>query len=519
MLQTKPNPRGPINLAHVPPFRLGEVEVYPSTRQIVRRERQETLEPRVMQVLVALAEVDGAVLTRDDLIDRCWDGRIVGENAINRVISRIRQVAAEFGMGSFQLETITKVGYRLIVRGPNGSPAPQTTEGRQSPGEARPDPSRRFLLGGALAVAAAGAGGLWFWSTRSRHEPPAAALEFFRRGEIAQRQGLPDQTRQAVSFFKQAVTVDPEFGRGWGALALSYRHILEGFGASVEGDLPDLIRSAARRALALDPDNADAQLALAIIKPYYRNWARLEAELRQLAARFPDHWLLQAQLGLLLQDVGRLDEGVEHSRRVLAIDRFVPLTYAFLSRGLSCAGRIQEAEAVLSQALEQWPAHPAIWNSRINFLLFNGRAASAAAFIMDPATRPEGMTAEAVASRLQLARAVELRRPEDVEASLAANRVQALADVQAIPGSAVVFALLGRPELAFDSLERYFFGTGRFGDPIPPPGPVDRRYTIAFFSPPMRPYRDHARYRELLERVGLERYWRDTKTMPDFRRG
>ena len=47
-----------------------------------------------MQVLVALAQARGRVITRDELIERCWGGRIVGENAIDRVISRIRQVAA-----------------------------------------------------------------------------------------------------------------------------------------------------------------------------------------------------------------------------------------------------------------------------------------------------------------------------------------------------------------------------------------------------------------------------------------
>ncbi len=79
-----------IKLANVRPFRLGEVEVDPATRQIRRGDDSRTLEPRVMQVLVALAEAQGQVIGRDGLIERCWNGRIVGENAINRVISLIR---------------------------------------------------------------------------------------------------------------------------------------------------------------------------------------------------------------------------------------------------------------------------------------------------------------------------------------------------------------------------------------------------------------------------------------------
>jgi len=44
-----------IRLSRQPPFQLGAVEVLPATRQVVVGGRSETLEPRIMQVLVALA--------------------------------------------------------------------------------------------------------------------------------------------------------------------------------------------------------------------------------------------------------------------------------------------------------------------------------------------------------------------------------------------------------------------------------------------------------------------------------
>jgi hypothetical protein len=44
-----------IDLAHTPDFRLGRLSVRPSVRQIVRDDgEEEVLEPRVMQVLIAL---------------------------------------------------------------------------------------------------------------------------------------------------------------------------------------------------------------------------------------------------------------------------------------------------------------------------------------------------------------------------------------------------------------------------------------------------------------------------------
>ena len=123
-----------IRLADVAPFRLGDLRVQPATRQLFRGDSSEVLEPRVMQVLVALAQANGAVISRDELIERCWGGVIVGENAIQRVISRLRQVATTLGKGCFQLETITKVGYRIIAPAGSDAPLPRA-EPLQAPGE------------------------------------------------------------------------------------------------------------------------------------------------------------------------------------------------------------------------------------------------------------------------------------------------------------------------------------------------------------------------------------------------
>lgn len=105
-----------IILAAEKPFRLGALTVRPAMRQLLHDDgRLETLEPRVMQVLTALAAARPEIITRDELTEVCWGGRIVGTDAINRVISRLHRAASGIGAGSFRLETITKVGYRLVV--------------------------------------------------------------------------------------------------------------------------------------------------------------------------------------------------------------------------------------------------------------------------------------------------------------------------------------------------------------------------------------------------------------------
>jgi DNA-binding winged helix-turn-helix (wHTH) protein/tetratricopeptide (TPR) repeat protein len=76
--------------------------------------RELFLEPRVMQVLVALVRANGSILTHDDLTASCWQGRFVSIDAINRVLSALRHTAGDLGAGVFTIETLRKVGYRLV---------------------------------------------------------------------------------------------------------------------------------------------------------------------------------------------------------------------------------------------------------------------------------------------------------------------------------------------------------------------------------------------------------------------
>ena len=79
-----------IDLAQISAFALGEARVEPAIREISKHGDAEILEPRVVKVLAALAQARGEVVSRDQLIDRCWGGRIVSDDAINSCISKLR---------------------------------------------------------------------------------------------------------------------------------------------------------------------------------------------------------------------------------------------------------------------------------------------------------------------------------------------------------------------------------------------------------------------------------------------
>lgn len=100
-----------IDLAREASFSLGGVEVRPAAREILLEGVPETVEPQVMKVLVVLSRHRGEVMSRDELTHLCWDGRIVGEDAINRCLAKVRRITER--MEGIAIETIPRVGYRL----------------------------------------------------------------------------------------------------------------------------------------------------------------------------------------------------------------------------------------------------------------------------------------------------------------------------------------------------------------------------------------------------------------------
>ena len=147
--------RRPIDLVSEPSFALGTSLVHPASLEVVWPDGSSKLEPRVMQVLVALNRRRGDPLSREELSRLCWDGRVVGDDALVRCIGRLRKVfqhdpAVEIG-------SIPKVGYRLRLL----SVAPGRSDASLSARSPRPHRRPLSLIlagGGAVAAVALGVG-------------------------------------------------------------------------------------------------------------------------------------------------------------------------------------------------------------------------------------------------------------------------------------------------------------------------------------------------------------------------
>lgn len=83
------------------------------------------IEPQVLELLRVLVENAGALVTRDDLIETVWGGRIVSDSAISARISAARAAIGDDGRRQEWIRTVPRRGFRFVgevATGPDDAP-------------------------------------------------------------------------------------------------------------------------------------------------------------------------------------------------------------------------------------------------------------------------------------------------------------------------------------------------------------------------------------------------------------
>lgn len=510
-----------IDLGLTPPLRLGRLTLNPAVRAIRRDDgAEEVVEPRVMQVLLALAEQRGEIVRREDLTERCWEGRVVGEDAINRVLSRLRRVAEGVGEGSFRIETVTRIGYRLVELGDGADPVAADTP-VTPPSVAVARPTRRAALAGAaaggLALACGGA-----WWVLHRAKLPKPAREAMERGMDAMRLGGVEQLTGAAAAFHEATELAPGAAEPWGKLALAYRWLYFVSHGEEAARNVERAREAAAKALRIDPDNGDAQATLATLQPEYRNWLAYDQACRRVYARHPD----QIGIGMLYLDlrsnVGQIRGVNDLAQRMLRKDAGWPSLHTSFVLSSWCLGRLDDADAAMDRAMELWPRSISTWFIRQRLLAYTGRGAAALAMSEDVDHRPIGLPQWEFDLTIAESRAMMTRSKADVDAAAVLYWDQAHKSVGLAGNAAQFFAAVGRLDEAFAVLNALYFNRGfdvgerSYTEEQGSYSERRNRPTWMFWIPVMAPLRTDPRMAAIVQEVGLADYWRRSGTPPDF---
>jgi DNA-binding winged helix-turn-helix (wHTH) protein len=92
----------------------GEHVVDVDRRELYWGAERVALEPQVFDLLVYLVQNHNRVVSRDDLLDAVWDGRIVSESTVTSRISAVRKAIGDSGAAQQLIRTVPRKGIRFV---------------------------------------------------------------------------------------------------------------------------------------------------------------------------------------------------------------------------------------------------------------------------------------------------------------------------------------------------------------------------------------------------------------------
>ena len=382
--------------------------------------------------------------------------------------------------------------------------------------------SRRGLLIGSGAAAAAVAGASFVgWRILERPAAPEGGLLLQKGLDALQNNDVitppdPGSTLEAIALLTDAVREDRRSAIAWGALALAYAARRKVVAPSERAGLASRSRSAAKAALGLKPKEPRALGALLLLEPQYRNWLSAERAARAALQKDPAAPILLGILSEILGNVGRWRDAAELSNRTDRKKFLIPGVDRRIVANLWSSGDLQGADDALERATKRWPHDPHVWSLRLAYLTYSGRPSEALEILTNGSERPPELVAEFVTAAQATAEALAGRR--DAAAAVATNLAYLETHTSKALQVAQACAALGRPEMALAVFKGYFFGEGEWARVAPAGGDQDR-VTLPLFEPPMRTLWNQPSFEQLLQRIGLSAYWRQSATLPDYRNG
>jgi serine/threonine-protein kinase len=191
-------------------------------------------------------------------------------------------------------------------------------------------------------------------SSTSRGTENLKAYDLYLRGLHFWNRRGGENLRRAMSYFEQAVAVDPNYGRAYAGIASAYA-LLPEYTDSPPADVFERTRSAANRAIAIDSGLAEAHTALGLASVHAWDYAGAEKQYRMALASNPRYATAHQWYGELFYHTGRLDSAIAQTRQAIELDPLSPASQAAFAYALCLAGQFEEAIRQVKQGIELAP--------------------------------------------------------------------------------------------------------------------------------------------------------------------
>jgi TolB-like protein/Tfp pilus assembly protein PilF len=313
--------------------------------------------------------------------------------------------------------------------------------------------------------------------------------ENYLKGKFALDRGNnKSDLEESITYFNEAIRKDPTYAPSYLGLAKAYSDLGTVFmGGMAEQERPRAVL-AARKALELDPELAEAHVMMAGIAETQWHWAEAESEYHRALDLRPNDAVAYSAFAWWLDCQGRTEEALTMSRRARELD---PLAVSgdHLAWHLFFARRYEQAIQELHSALAVKPDDAyALWI--LGFALIANHDPQAAIPVLKKGVSGSNHS-PAIIGLLVSANAQAGRR---AEAFRLLDELKRRRQTEYVPAAAFVLAYLGLGDYdqTFVWLEQAY---------------KEQSYILVVLKvfPSFDPIRSDPRFIDLLHRVGLDR--------------
>lgn len=202
-----------------------------------------------------------------------------------------------------------------------------------------------------------------------RYTEDHEAYDYYLKGRYFWYRRYEKGMQRGLQYFQQAIEKDPGY-------ALPHVGIADTFGLlGVLGFMPphqaySRAKAAAKKALEIDPEMAEAYTSLGMIAMWYDwDWPAAEEHFLKAIQKKPEYALVHHWYGNFLSCMGRFDESIREMQKACELEPLEPVNPAHLGLALFMARRFDESIGVLRKVIESdpelWVAH---WYQSMNLL-------------------------------------------------------------------------------------------------------------------------------------------------------
>jgi tetratricopeptide (TPR) repeat protein len=312
------------------------------------------------------------------------------------------------------------------------------------------------------------------------------AYQLYVKGRFFLEQRTRASLYKALDKFNEAVSKDPNYALAYTGVSDAYILLFDR-GLIANDVASPKIRSAAQRAIELDPTLAEPHAALAVLKEQADwDWVGAEAEYRKAIGLNPNDATSHHWYSTLLQNLGRLKEALAENEKALALDPASPQINVNHAGILTDMRRYEDAMVELNRLVAANPEFPPNYGFRSAVYWHMGNQdAFVADEVMAMKTNGRPERADAFATGYRTAKLkgactalIEVLKNESQREYVAANEM------------ARYYALMGDREHTFEWLEKAY---------------AERSGRMEYIKGEdfLEPFHSDPRYIDLLKRMGL----------------